>query len=162
MRKSFSTLLLTALCFAFGAVFGTAYAAEADRLAEAKKYYVESGVTGFKVGIRLGGGGIELTPAKVAAARQAISEWLEKDMIPFMQKNGILDEWVKMQFDADVRRANQRSAEAKSVDELVQIMRELDPLLKSRYPAAYAKLSSPEGMMLRQKLQTSLMGAVTK
>ena len=166
MRKSFSTLLLAALCIAFGAAFGTVHAAEpttaGDRLAGAKKYYTESFITGYKVGIRLSGGKVELTPARIAAARQAIGEWLDKDMIPFLQKNGILDEWVKMQFDADVRKANQRAAEAKSIDELGQIASELEPLLKIRYPNLYAKVSSPEGMQLMQKLQTILMNAVTK
>lgn len=158
MRKSFSTLLLTALFLAFGAVFGT-HAAEPDRFAEARQYYIESGVEGFKTGVRIGGGG-ELTPEKIASARRAIGEWLDKDMIPFLRQNDILEEWVKMQLDADVRKANKRSAEAKSVDELMQIMRELDPLLKTRYPAAYAKLSSPEGVQLMQKLQVNLMKAM--
>ena len=160
MRKSFSTLLLTALFFAFGAAFGTAHAAEADRLAEAKKYYVESYIDGYKTGIRFSGGKVELTPARIAVLRQAIGEWLDKDIIPFLKKNGILEEWVKMQLDADVHKANRRAAEAKSVDEIVQIMRELDLLLEKRYPNLHAKLSAPEGMQVMRKSQIYLKKAM--
>jgi len=161
MKKSFSTLLLTAVLLAFAALSAAGAAEPVKELSdarfrEARKQYIEDGVMGFRVGIRLGEDK-EPSPAQIEAARKAIADWLDEDMIPFLQKNGILGEWVKMQFDPVLREFHRKIADVKTMDELIKMARESEIFLEKNYPGFIAKMQTPEGIEVLKKHQSRLM-----
>ena len=90
-------MLLTAMLFAFGALPAVVHADEpqtaipAERLEEAKKYYVESAITGFKVGLKIAGAKT-LSPKQTEKAGKLIAAWMNDDLIPFLRENGVLEE----------------------------------------------------------------------
>ena len=166
MKKSFFHTLLIAAFIAVGTFSATASAAEqreysSAQLEEAKSYYIENMVVGFDVGRRLAGGK-PLTGRQVADIRTACEKWLNDELMPFLNDNGILGDWVTMQFDADIRNINRRIAEVKNFDEFMQIAGETVELTRKRYPVPYAKTSTQEGAELMRKLQYRLMQTIKK
>jgi hypothetical protein len=162
MKKTFSTMLLTAMLFAFGALPAAVHADEpqtgipAERLEEAKKYYVESGINGFKVGLKIAGGKT-LSPKQIEKARKLIAAWLNDDLIPFLRENGVLEEWVALQFDPEVRAINQKAADVATREDIMKIAGEGMELMSTRYSNFNSKVNTPQGAQLMQKLQSILM-----
>ena len=166
MKKSFFHTLLIAAFIAVGTFSATASAAEqreysSAQLGEAKAYYIENMVIGFDVGRRLAGGK-PLTGRQAADVGTACEKWLNDELIPFLNANGILGDWVSMQFDADIRDINRRIAKVKKFDEFMQILKETMELTRKHYPVFSAKTDTPEGAELMGKLQRRLMQAIMK
>lgn len=168
MKKSFFSTLLTVTVIAFAAAFVTASAAEPKsaeispaRLDEAKTYYIDNMIIGFNVGVKIAGGP-ELSPEQTEAVRQKSIQWMNEELLPFLEKNGILEEWVQMQFDKDIRELNRKIAQAKSMDDFAKSAQEGAKLTKLRYQNSFEKFNSPECVKIMQKLQASLMQALIK
>ena len=162
MKKSFSALLITALLFAFEVLPAATHAAEPqtgvspERLEEAKKYYIESGITGFKVGIKIAGNR-ELSPRQIALARKLIAVWMDDDLIPFLRENGVLEEWVSMQFDPEIRELNRKAANAATRDDVMKTAGEGLELMSTRYSNFNSKVNTPQGAQVMQKFQSILI-----
>ena len=131
----------------------------AQRLNNARKLYLDYMVGGFKAGWKLTGKQ-PLSTTQNAAVRKTCEKWLNEELIPFLTKNGILEDWVQMQFDPAVLALNRRSLAVKTSDDISKIAQEASALLQERYPDAFAKMSAPEGNKLMMKLQYALLVAV--
>ena len=165
MKRSFITLLLTSAIIAVGAV--SVAAAEPKpaevspaRLEDAKAFYIDSVIGGHFTGRRIAGK--PLTGRQAADVGTACEKWLNDELIPFLNANGILGDWVSMQFDADIRDINRRIAKVKKFDEFMQILKETMELTRKHYPVFSAKTDTPEGAELMGKLQRRLMQAIMK
>ena len=162
MKKTFSTMLLTAMLFAFGALPAVVHADEpqtaipAERLEEAKKYYVESAITGFKVGLKIAGAKT-LSPKQTEKAGKLIAAWMNDDLIPFLRENGVLEEWVAMQSDPEIRAINQKAADAATRDDIMKTASQAMELMSTRYSNFNSKVNTPQGAQVMQKLQSILM-----
>jgi len=128
------------------------------RLEEAKKYYIENAVIGFKVAMKLGG--MPLPDEKLPLMKQAVADWLEKDCMPFLIQKGLLDEWVNNLFDAEVRKFNERSKNATSIGDFMAITKEAEAYTKANYPRSYAALTSPDFKLIATKLQNALLRVI--
>lgn len=159
MKRSFFTALLTAALIA--AVTVTAAEtpsadASTGRLEEAKAYYLESMIAGLNASLRASGQK-ELSPERSADLTKACVKWMDEDLIPFLVKNGILDEWIKMLFDEESRAISRKTADAKTSDELFKIAQEAVEFNRKHYPKYFAKLDTEEGKLVIQKLQVILI-----
>ena len=165
MKKSFFFMMLIMTAISLGTL--TVSAAEpkteeaSRQLEEAKTYYIGSMVVGFNVGRKIAGGE-ELSAEQTEAVRQAIAKWVNADLIPFLEKRGVLEEWITMQSDKDVRKLNRKAAEAKSMDEIVGVAKEGMKLTKLRYPNSFASYNTKECAQVMQKLQICIMQALVK
>lgn len=168
MKKSFFASLLILAVVVFGAAVAPVSAAEpktaetADsRFEGAKAYYIENMIVGVTIGRKISGGEA-LSAEQIEAVRKTSRQWLEEELIPFMKQNDVLDEWVTMQFDKDIRELNRKAAEAQSMDDFVKMAKEGAALIKIRYPNSFAKYTSPECVMVMQHLQGRIMRAMMK
>ena len=167
MKKTFFSTLLTIAVIAFNAAPVTASAAEpkaektADRLDAAKAYYIDNMVNGVNIGRKIAGGE-PLSPEQTEAVREASGKWMNTELIPFLEKNGLLEEWVTMQFDKDIRELNRKTAQAQSMDDIVSSARGGMELTKLRYPKSFAMYTTPECNQVMQKLQLFIMQALVK
>ena len=127
---------------------------------EAKAYYIENAVIGFKVGFKLGG--MPLPEEKTAAFKMAVTNWLEQEFLPFMAANGILKEWVEMQFSPEVKDFNKRCANAGSMDDFMKIAQETEAYTKEHYPRSYSVLKSPDCRDVMLKLQNAMIRIMTE
>ena len=166
MKKSFFARFLAAALIAVGAI--TVSAAEpktaeiADsRLEGAKTYYIENMIVGVNVGRKISGGE-ELSAEQTKAVRKESIEWLNEDLLPFLKKNGVLDEWVTMQYDKDIRELNEKIAKSESMDDFVKKAKEGTALTKLRYPKSFAQYNTPACIMVMRKLQERIMRAMMK
>lgn len=165
MKKSFFASILTAMLLAVGAVSVAAAEPKPDpsaRLAAAKAYYVNGFVEQFKSGWNISQSA-KLSDTQAAAVKTALNKWLNDEFMPYLTRNGILDEWVAMQLDEDRRKIDRRILEeAKTREEILMISREGDALFKKRYPKLAAKLGTPELNDLMIRLQRAILSAATK
>ena len=132
-----------------------------SRLEGAKTYYIENMIVGVNVGRRISGGE-ELSPEQIKSVRKESIEWLNEDLLPFLKKNNVLDEWVTMQYDKDIRELNDKIAKSESMDDFVKKAKEGTALTKLRYPKSFAQYNTPECVMVMRKLQERIMRAVMK
>lgn len=164
VKKSFFSSILTAALLAVGAV-STAAEPTTDpsaRLAAAKEYYVNGFVEQFKSGWNISQSA-KLSDTQAAAVKTALNKWLNDEFMPYLTRNGILDEWVAMQLDEDRRKISRRILEeAKTREEILMISREGDALFKKRYPKLAARLGTPELNNLMIRLQRAILSAATK
>ncbi len=165
MKEMLFSTLLTMTLIAFGAVPVTVSAAEpvetGSRLDAAKAYFIENMMIGFNVSIRISGGPA-LPPEQIAAIRKKSAQWLNEDWIPFLRRNDLLDEWVAMQFDKDIREINRKTAEAKNINDITKLTNDTMALTKLRYPDSFAKYTSRECAAVMQKLKNALLQALSE
>ena len=126
-----------------------------SRFEQARAYYIESAVTGFKIGLKLGG--MPIPEEKLGAFKDAIAYWLDKDFLPFLKANGVSDEWMAMQFDPGFRDMNSRTENAKSLDELMKVTREAEAYTRVNYHKTYAVLNSSGCRDVMLKLQNAMI-----
>ena len=155
MKRSFITLLLTSAIIAVGAV--SVAAAEPKpaevspaRLEDAKAFYIDSVIGGHVTGRRIAGKP-PYPPAKMAALRKFYIRWTAEVVLPYMRRKGILNDWVAIQCDPDVRKLDEKILGAKNVGEFVELSEESNILIQKRYPDYYAKYSTPEWESLHEK-----------
>ena len=148
MKKSLFSLILTAVLIAVGAVPAHAVAVEsaasASRLEEAKKYYIASAVDGLPVVQKFNGQ--TFTAAQIESARKAITGWCNAEFEPFLRRSGILDEWIEMQFDAQIREFNRRLVNAENPEQFMKIAAEANVFIRKNYPNTDTKLKTPDGI----------------
>ena len=169
MKKSFFASLPILAAVVFSAACAVTVSAAEPKTAEtadrrfdgAKTYYIENMVVGVNAGRKIAGGEA-LSAEQIEAIRKTSTQWLEEELIPFMKRNGILDEWVTMQFDKDIREINRKAAEARSMDDFIKMAKEGAALIKLRYPNSFAQYNSPECVMVMQNLQGRIMRAMMK
>lgn len=166
MKKTLLSILLTVTVVAFGTAPLTAAAAEAqtgapaDRLEAAKTCYIDNMIVNFKVGLRISGG--ELSAEQTEAIRTLGIRWMNEDLIPFLKSNGLLEEWVAMQFDKDIREIYRQTAAARSVDDLRRLTGAMKMLTKRRYPDSFDMYTSREFEIVMQKFRDLLVPMLTE
>ena len=164
VKKSFFAILLTVTLIAVGAVPVTADELKPDssaRLEEAKTYYVNGFVEQFKSGWEISRSA-KLSDAQAAAVKRTLNKWLNDVFIPYLIRNGFLDEWVAMQLDEDRRKIDRKILDAKTREEILAISREGEHQFKKRYPKLAAKLGTPELNGLIIRLQRAVLSAATE
>lgn len=162
MKKSFFASLLTAASIAVGAI--TVAAAEPPpkpavppaRLEEAKERYVERGIAGLDVGLRIAKKP-GLSPEQLEKVRPAFRKWVDDELVPFLTRNDLLNDWIEMQFDKDVERLHLESLHAANLGDVLTIAQETVDLTRKRWPKVVSKMGTPEWHQLQQSLQVSMM-----
>lgn len=155
MKKPFFALLLTAAVIAVGAV--SVAAAEAKpaevspaRLEDAKTFYIDSVVGGHTAGRRIAGKK-PYSPAQMAALRKFYIRWTDEVVLPYMRQKGLLNDWVAIHCDPDVRKLAEKILGAKNVVELLKFSEESNIFIEKHYPDYCEKYATPEWMELHQK-----------
>ena len=156
MKKTFFTGLLTAVMFAASTTPATAAKPSrelaAARVAEAKKRYIDRGVGEFRIGLKIINNR-ELSPEQVDKIKTIFGRWADERLVPFLIQNDIIDDWIEIQFDADVLRLHREALEAKTIGDVLKITQESNDLMKKRWPKVFDKLTSPEGALMLKSLE---------
>ena len=155
MKKSLFSLILTAALLTVGAVSATAVEpkpAEVSpaRLEEAKAFYIDSVIGGHVTGRRIAGK-TPYPPAKMAALRKFYIRWTDEVVLPYVRRKGLLDDWVAIQCDPEVRKLAEKILGAKNIGEFLKFSEESTIFIEKRYPDYCAKYATPEWMELHQK-----------
>ena len=160
MKKAFLTSLLTttllAVCTAPAAAAKPHRELASARLEAAKRRFVDHGVSEFRIGLKiLNKRG--LSPEQLDRLKAIFTRWVDDQLVPFLIKNDILDDWIDIQFDPDVLRLHREALEAKTLGDALKIAQECDDLARKRWPKVVSKINTPEWRQLHQPLQVDMM-----
>ena len=157
MKKSFFTAILTAALIAAEVVAAAEPPPDsAALLSAAKIQYVKQRIAEFNGGFMIVKSR-EIPLEQREKLRIVFGKWVDDQLIPFLVKNGVLDDWIEMQFDKELLRLHRKSLEARDLGDALMVARECDDLARKRWPKLASAMSTPEWHQLQQSLQVSMM-----
>ena len=130
--------------------------ADAEKLAAASKYYIDSLIAGYRKGRELIGAP-EPTAEQETAIRKLAVKWLKNKFLPYLKgRSGALDAWIAAQGAPEIRGVNDKIMTVKTIYEFQQLMAEADQMTRANFPELHAALSTPRGKRLIQELQQKI------
>lgn len=107
-----------------------------QRLNEAKKQYVRLFLATLEKMQQLHG--LEtLTEAELSEKRQAITEWLDRDLIPFLREQGVLNDFIECQLDTELLEMHELALRTKSRKVFWDSLCTIDARVEKKYPRIY-------------------------
>lgn len=124
-------------------------AADPAALTEAQTCYLHSAVAIYS-------NSLTLTETRKQEIWNAFSDYLQKDLMPFLTKHHLVEKWSDLQRDTQFRKLNAAYLTQKNRKGKIAILKEMKQLQKDYYPDLDPVMSDPEMKKAARRLQQRL------